>query len=121
MTAVFARSSCRRQGAGIRPPEEFHADPTYAGHLHRAGMAWAKHAARCGRTMEEIKDELLEPVALAYAAEEGPLLVMADSGRRDLMQGESPAFAMSEVVAGLHGDGDADPRKAIDQRAIKLK
>ena len=28
--------------------------------LHRADMAWAKHAARCGRTMEQIKDELLD-------------------------------------------------------------
>ena len=23
-------------------------------------MAWAKHAARCGRTMKQIKDELLD-------------------------------------------------------------
>jgi hypothetical protein len=23
-------------------------------------MAWAKHAARCGHTMEQIKDELLD-------------------------------------------------------------
>ena len=32
---------------------------TYAGDLHRADMAWAKHAARRGCTMEEI-DELLD-------------------------------------------------------------
>jgi len=50
----------RRQRAGIRPLEEFHADPIYAGDLHRADMAWAKHAAWCGRTMEQIKDELLD-------------------------------------------------------------
>jgi len=50
----------RRQRAGIRPLEEFHADPIYAGDLHRADMAWAKHAALCGRTMEQIKDELLD-------------------------------------------------------------
>ena len=50
----------RRQRAGIRPLEEFHADSTYAGDLHRADMAWARHAARRGCTMEEIKDELLE-------------------------------------------------------------
>jgi hypothetical protein len=50
----------RRQRAGIRPLGEFHADPAYAGDLHRADMAWAKHAARCGWTMERIKDELLD-------------------------------------------------------------
>ncbi len=50
----------RRQRAGIRPLGEFHADPAYAGDLHRADMAWAKHAARCGWTMEQIKDELLD-------------------------------------------------------------
>ena len=50
----------RRQRAGIKPLEEFHADPTYAGDLHRADMAWARHAAGRGRTMEEIKDELLD-------------------------------------------------------------
>ena len=49
-----------RERVGIRPLEEFHADPIYAGDLHRADMAWAKHAARCGRTIEQIKDELLD-------------------------------------------------------------
>jgi hypothetical protein len=42
----------RRQGAGIKPLEEFHADPTYAGDLHRADMAWARHAAGRGCTLE---------------------------------------------------------------------
>jgi RepB DNA-primase from phage plasmid len=50
----------RRQRVGIRPLGEFHADRAYAGDLHRADMAWAKHAARCGWTMERIKDELLD-------------------------------------------------------------
>ena len=50
----------RRQRAGIKPLEEFHTDPTYAGDLHRADMAWARHAAGRGCTMEEIKEELLE-------------------------------------------------------------
>jgi hypothetical protein len=31
----------------------------YAGDLHRADMAWAKHAAGCGLTLEQIEDELL--------------------------------------------------------------
>jgi hypothetical protein len=39
--------------------EEFHADPMYAGDLHRADLAWAKHAASHGLTFEEITDKLL--------------------------------------------------------------
>ena len=50
----------RRHRMGIKPLEEFHADPTYAGDLHRADMAWARHVAGHGCTMEEIKEELLE-------------------------------------------------------------
>jgi hypothetical protein len=50
----------QRQGrAGIRLLEAFHADPLYCGDLHRADMAWAKHAAGFGLTLEQIKDELL--------------------------------------------------------------
>ncbi len=49
----------RRERMGVKPLREFHADPTYAGDLHRADMAWAKHAAGCGLTLEQIKDELL--------------------------------------------------------------
>lgn len=44
---------------GVKPLAEFHADPIYGGDLHRADMAWAKHAAGCGLTLEQIKDELL--------------------------------------------------------------
>jgi len=36
----------------------FHGDPVYGGDLHQADMAWAKHAAGCGMTLEQIKDEL---------------------------------------------------------------
>jgi len=50
---------CRRQGVEVRALKEFHDDAIYAGDLHRADMAWAKHAARCGMTLEQIKDELL--------------------------------------------------------------
>jgi hypothetical protein len=35
----------------------FHGDPVYGGDLHRADMAWAKHAAGCGMTLEQIKEE----------------------------------------------------------------
>ena len=31
----------------------------YAGDLHRADLAWAKHAAGNGLTFEQIKDQLL--------------------------------------------------------------
>jgi len=41
------------------------------------------------------------------------------------MQSEPPAFAMLEIVAGLHGDRSANPGKAVDHGAdhyaIKLK
>jgi hypothetical protein len=43
----------------VRPLKEFHDDARYAGDLHRADMAWAKHAASCGMTPEQIRDELL--------------------------------------------------------------
>ncbi len=43
----------------LRPLNEFHADPAYGGDLHRAEMAWAKHAAGRGLTLEQIREELL--------------------------------------------------------------
>ncbi len=49
----------RRERVGVKPLREFHSDPIYGGDLHRADMAWAKHAAGCGLTVEQIKDELL--------------------------------------------------------------
>ena len=49
----------RRAHVGVKPLAEFHVDPIYGGDLHRADMAWAKHAAGCGLTLEQIKDELL--------------------------------------------------------------
>lgn len=49
----------RRVRAGVKPLEEFQSDPIYGGDLHRADMAWSKHAAGCGLTFEQIKDELL--------------------------------------------------------------
>jgi hypothetical protein len=48
-----------RERADVKPLKEFHSDPIYGGDLHRADMAWAKHAAGCGLTFEQIKDELL--------------------------------------------------------------
>jgi RepB DNA-primase from phage plasmid len=50
----------RRVGhAGVRPLEEFHTALAYGGDLHRADMAWAKHAAGRGLTFEQIRNELL--------------------------------------------------------------
>ncbi len=43
----------------VKPLKEFHDDALYAGDLHRADMAWAKHAAGCILTSEQIRDELL--------------------------------------------------------------
>jgi hypothetical protein len=48
-----------RQVEEIKPLKMFQADPIYGGGLHRADMAWAIHAASCGLTTEQIKDELL--------------------------------------------------------------
>ena len=48
-----------KERVGIKPLKDFHNHPIYAGDLHRADMAWAKHAAGCGLTVEQIKDELL--------------------------------------------------------------
>lgn len=49
----------RRGQPGLVPLEEFHRASAYGGDLHRADMAWAKHAAGRGLTLEQIKDELL--------------------------------------------------------------
>jgi uncharacterized protein YfiM (DUF2279 family) len=49
----------QREGLNVKALKEFHDDAIYAGDLHRADMAWAKHAASCGMTLEQIKDELL--------------------------------------------------------------
>ena len=49
----------RKDRVEVRPLKEFHDDAMYAGDLHRADMAWAKHAASCGLTPEQIGDELL--------------------------------------------------------------
>jgi hypothetical protein len=49
----------RTEGEGVKPLEEFHTDPMYAGDLHRADLAWAIHAAGSGLTLERIKNTLL--------------------------------------------------------------
>jgi hypothetical protein len=53
------RKRRHKEPVEMKALKEFHDDAIYAGDLHRADMAWAKHAAACGMTLEQIKDELL--------------------------------------------------------------
>jgi hypothetical protein len=52
------------QGALDLPPlrslAEFHNDPRYVGDLHRADLAWARHAAGMGLSESEIRAAILE-------------------------------------------------------------
>jgi hypothetical protein len=50
----------RREGGEVKALKEFHDDAIYVGDLHRADMAWAKHAAVYGLTLEQIKSELFD-------------------------------------------------------------
>jgi hypothetical protein len=43
----------------LRTLAEFHRDPRYAGDLHRADMAWARHAAGMGFPASEIRAQLM--------------------------------------------------------------
>ena len=49
----------------LRPLEEFHSDPRYGGDLHRADLAWARHAAAMGLAADEIRAAILEARDLA--------------------------------------------------------
>ena len=57
------------QGAPERPPRrplaEFHRDPRYGGDLHRADLAWARHAAGMGLSASEIRATLMQARDLA--------------------------------------------------------
>jgi len=57
------------QGAPDRPPlkplAEFHSDARYAGDLHRADLAWARHAAAMGLSASEIRAAIMEARDLA--------------------------------------------------------
>jgi hypothetical protein len=64
--AVIGETGGVGDGAGQGAPEpllrslaEFHRDPRYAGDLHRADMAWARHAAAMGVSAAEIRAELM--------------------------------------------------------------
>jgi hypothetical protein len=49
----------------IKPLAEFHDDPHYGGDLHRADMAWARHAAAMGLSASEIRTAIMEARDLA--------------------------------------------------------
>jgi hypothetical protein len=57
------------QGAPALPPlrslAEFHNDPRYASDLHRADLAWARHAASMGLSPSEIRAAIMEARDLA--------------------------------------------------------
>jgi hypothetical protein len=61
------------EGAGQGAPEmaplrslaEFHNDPRYGGDLHRADLAWARHAASMGLSASEIRAAIMEARDLA--------------------------------------------------------
>jgi hypothetical protein len=62
-SAKAAGNNRAGQGAQSPPPlkplAEFHRDPRYAGDLHRADLAWARHAAATGLSASEIRMEIL--------------------------------------------------------------
>jgi hypothetical protein len=49
----------------LRPLDEFHRDPRYGGDLHRADMAWARHAAAMGLSAGEIRAAIMQVRDLA--------------------------------------------------------
>ncbi|HTT74691.1 MAG TPA: DNA-primase RepB domain-containing protein [Candidatus Binataceae bacterium] len=44
----------------LRSPTDFHRDPRYGGDLHRADLAWARHAASMGLAASEIRAAIME-------------------------------------------------------------
>lgn len=68
MSDVAMGEAVARNGAGqgapamppLRPLEEFHRDPRYGGDLHRADLAWARHAAGMGLSVVEIRRTIMQ-------------------------------------------------------------
>jgi hypothetical protein len=69
--AIALGGGSEREGQGgdpippLRPLDEFHGDARYAGDLHRADMAWARHAAEMGLSASEIRAAIMEARDLA--------------------------------------------------------
>jgi hypothetical protein len=49
----------------IKPLAEFHGDARYGGDLHRADLAWARHAAAMGLSASEIRATIMDDRDLA--------------------------------------------------------
>lgn len=49
----------------LKPLAEFHSDARYGGDLHRADLAWARHAADMGLSASEIRAAIMEARDLA--------------------------------------------------------
>ena len=81
----------QKEHVKIRPLDEFHTDPTYPGDRHRVDVAWAKHAAGCGLTLQQIKDELLNGRDLGKKAVESVRLNMRSARQRRLYE-EHPSL-----------------------------
>jgi nucleoid DNA-binding protein len=47
------------QSQSLRSRAEFHRDPRYCGDLHRADLAWARHAAAAGLSAAEIRAAIM--------------------------------------------------------------
>jgi hypothetical protein len=54
-----------QQSPPLKPLDEFHRDLRYAGDLHRADMAWARHAAAMGLSAVEIRAAIMQARDLA--------------------------------------------------------
>jgi RepB DNA-primase from phage plasmid len=69
--AITGIGDPEREGEGgdpmppLRPLAEFHSDARYVGDLHRADMAWARHAADMGLSASEIRAAIMEARDLA--------------------------------------------------------
>jgi hypothetical protein len=64
LTQIVGKLQIQGQGAQPPPPlrslHEFHHDPRYAGDLHRADLAWARHAAGMGLSAREIRATIMD-------------------------------------------------------------
>jgi hypothetical protein len=68
MAEMAAMEADEGDGAGrgapvmpsLKPLEEFHRDPRYGGDLHRADLAWARHAAGLGLSAAAIRRAIME-------------------------------------------------------------
>jgi len=75
----------QRERVELRALKDFHDDAIYAGDLHRADIAWAKHASGGGLTLEQIRDELLNERDLSNKGNRKSQLEYAERTTRKAM------------------------------------